>query len=75
MTSVEAVFTNGIFKPLGNVSIPENQRVRLSIEPIASEEVSEWLDSVRAFQKQLIAQHGIFPDSTAEIAADRRCHE
>lgn len=75
MTSVDAIFANGIFKPLGTVSIPENQRVRLSIETIASEDVNEWLASVRAFQNNLAAQHGVLPDSTPDIAADRRTHE
>lgn len=75
MTSIDAVFTNGVFKPLGEVSIPENQRVRLTIETVGSGDVSAWLNSVSDFQKQVIASHGVLPDSAPDIAADRRRHE
>lgn len=75
MSTVEAIFADGVFRPLSQVSIPENQRVRLTIEPAVASELSSWLDAVREFQKQLIAKHGVLPDSTPEIAADRRRHE
>ena len=32
MSSVEAIYVGGVFRPLGEVGIPENQRVRLTIE-------------------------------------------
>jgi predicted DNA-binding antitoxin AbrB/MazE fold protein len=34
MTQVEAIFQEGMFKPLGPVELADNQRVRLSIQPI-----------------------------------------
>lgn len=32
--TTEAIFTNGVLKPLQEVMLPENQRVRLIIEPV-----------------------------------------
>jgi len=75
MSTVEAIYAGGVFKPLGEVSVPENQRVRLTIEPAAAADVSSWLDEVKQFQQQIISQHGVLPDSTPDIAADRRRHE
>ena len=34
MTTVEAVYQDGVFKPVGPVTLPENQRVRLQVEPV-----------------------------------------
>ena len=33
MTQIDAIFRNGVFKPLQEVNLPENQRVRLSVQP------------------------------------------
>jgi len=75
MSTVEAIYADGVFKPLGEVTVPENQRVRLTIEPAAAPDHSSWLDDVRQFQQLIISQHGVLPDSTPDIAADRRRHE
>ena len=75
MNTVEAVFDNGVFKPLGPVAIRDHQRVRLSIETIEPLDLASWLSAVRDFHRHLIADHGVLPDSTAEISADRHCHE
>ena len=75
MSTVEAIYAGGVFKPLGEVSVPENQRVRLTIEPATAAHAGNWFDEVRRFQQQIISQHGVLPDSTLEIAADRRRHE
>jgi predicted DNA-binding antitoxin AbrB/MazE fold protein len=75
MKTVEAIYTGGVFKPMEQVTMPENQRVRLTIEPTEPSESSGWLDAVREFQRQLVASHGVLPDSTPDIAADRRRHE
>ena len=34
-------------------------------------DVAAWLAEVRAFQEQIIADRGCFPDSTQDIAEDR----
>jgi predicted DNA-binding antitoxin AbrB/MazE fold protein len=75
MSSVEAIYASGVFKPLGEVDLPENQRVRLVVEPLSPVAVGAWLAEVAEFQRRLIANHGVLPDSTPEIAADRRRYE
>jgi predicted DNA-binding antitoxin AbrB/MazE fold protein len=75
MNTVEAIYTSGVFKPLGQVTLPDNQRVRLIIEPAEAGRPEPWLEAVRDFHRQLLANHGVLPDSTPEIAADRRRHD
>ena len=75
MNTVEAIYASGVFKPLGQVALDENQRVRLTIEVVPPGLTTEWLDSVQEFQRRLRAGHGTLPDSTLDIAADRRRHE
>jgi predicted DNA-binding antitoxin AbrB/MazE fold protein len=74
MNTVDAVYENGVFRPLENVALDDHQRVRLTIEPAEPAYASSWLSAVEAFQRQLIASHGLLPESTADIAADRRRH-
>ncbi len=71
MERIEAVFEGGVFKPLGGVSLPENQRVRLSVEPISGPDPMAWLEQVREHHRQILERRGPFPDSTAEITRDR----
>jgi predicted DNA-binding antitoxin AbrB/MazE fold protein len=40
MSSVEAIYCNGVFRPLGEVPFAENQRVRLTIELTDTEAVA-----------------------------------
>ena len=75
MNTVDAIYSGGVFKPLDQVTIPENQRVRLTIEPTERSDSSDWLDAVRKFQGRILASHGVLPDSTLDIAADRRRDE
>ena len=75
MTHVEAIYHNGVFQPVQDVKLPENQRVRLSIEPVETgdaEKWRQWLEMVQEHQRQIIARRGYFPDSTPDIAEDRR---
>jgi predicted DNA-binding antitoxin AbrB/MazE fold protein len=72
MKTVEAIYSGGVFKPIDTVSIPENQWVRLTIEPY---DPADWLAAVIEFQQQIAANHGVLPDGTPDIAADRRRHE
>ena len=69
--TVEAVYQNCVFKPLGRVGLSENQRVRLSVQPIEPADVAAWLATIQQHQQELLAKYGPFPDSAAEIAADR----
>ena len=72
MTQVEAIYQNGMFKPLEEVRLPENQRVRLSVQPLEAGDARAWLAEVQELRQRIIAQRGYFPDSAADIAEDRR---
>lgn len=37
MTQIEAIYQNGVFRPLKEVRLPENQRVQLSVQSLAQE--------------------------------------
>jgi predicted DNA-binding antitoxin AbrB/MazE fold protein len=71
MPDFEAIYQAGVFRPLKEVNLPENQRVLLSIRTVADQDVGAWLTEVREFQKSIIAKQAYFPDSTLDIAADR----
>lgn len=71
MVQVDAIYQNGVFKPLSPVAVPENQRVHLNIEPVAATDARLWLQQVRKLQAEIVEQRGRFPDSTPDIAADR----
>jgi predicted DNA-binding antitoxin AbrB/MazE fold protein len=72
MTQVDAIYQNGVFKPLQDVGLAENQRVRLSVHPFEAADALAWLAEVQELQQRIVAQRGYFPDSTAGIAEDRR---
>ena len=72
MTQVDAIYQNGVFKPLQDVKLPDNQRVRLSIQLLDAADVRAWLAGVQEMQKRIIAERGYFPGSTPDIAEDRR---
>jgi predicted DNA-binding antitoxin AbrB/MazE fold protein len=72
MTQIDAIYQNGVFKPLQDVELTENQRVRLSVQPIEAANVRAWLAGVQELQRRIIAERGYFPDSTIDIAEDRR---
>jgi hypothetical protein len=71
MDQIDAIYRDGTFLPLVPTHIPENQRVRLTVQFIGPSNVDDWLADVRRHQEQLIAAHGILPDSAPDIAADR----
>lgn len=72
MSTIEAIYVDGVFKPLGEVKLPDHARVRLQVEPLVKEDVLEWLRSVQELRQQLFEKHGYFPDSAIDIAEDRR---
>jgi len=71
MIHVEASYQNGVFVPLEQVKLPENQRVRLTFEAVAPKDWQEWLAAVQKRHEEFVRQHGYLPDSTPEIARDR----
>ena len=73
MTQVDAIYRNGVFNPLGAVVLRENQRVRLSVQPLdADDDVRVWLARVQHRQQGIVAERGYYPNSAADIAEDRR---
>jgi predicted DNA-binding antitoxin AbrB/MazE fold protein len=71
MASVDAVYQNGVFKPLRPVGLPENQHVQLDIRVAPASDVGVWLAEAQRLQATIAAQFGTLPDSTPDIAADR----
>jgi predicted DNA-binding antitoxin AbrB/MazE fold protein len=71
MDPIEAVYRHGVFEPLGPVSLREEQRVRLRIEPSGEEAPQRWLNHVRHLQAAVTQRQGHLPDSAPDIAADR----
>lgn len=71
MTQIQAIYRDGVFQPLEPVHLGEQQRVRLSIEPVAPESPEAWLEQVRELQGRVVRRTGILLDSSGDIAADR----
>jgi predicted DNA-binding antitoxin AbrB/MazE fold protein len=74
MTSIEAIYQGGAFKPVGPVDLPDNQRVRLHVEPVPPvrpEEVREWLAALKRRHEEWLATRPPLPDSTPDIREDR----
>jgi predicted DNA-binding antitoxin AbrB/MazE fold protein len=72
MTEVDAICLNGVFKPLQDVALPDGQGVRLTVRPLDAADVRAWLAEVQEMRQRIIAERGCFPDSTPDIAEDRR---
>lgn len=71
MPVIEAIYQGGVFKPVGEVHLAENQRVLINFQTPTVQEAAAWLTEVREFQQKIIVERGYFPDSTFDIAADR----
>lgn len=71
MFRTDAIYQNGVFKPLEPIALPENQRVSLEIVSSEPQEGDAWLEETSRLRKALAAKYGTFPDSTLDIAADR----
>ncbi len=50
MTQVDAIYQNGVFKPLQDIGLPENQRVRLSVQPVEAGDARAWLAEVQGLR-------------------------
>ena len=70
-TTIDAIFTGGLFKPINAIDLPENQQVRLFISPREPLSAAEWLTAAREHRRNMEARHGILPDSMEEIRANR----
>lgn len=72
MTHAEAISKHGVFEPLGQVRLSENQRVRLSLEAIGAAAVDTGLRQNAELQAPILRRHGPLPDSCSDIAENRR---
>ena len=71
-TTVEAVYQGGVFKPVRPVDLPENQRVQLRVEAVRPPVSAAWLTALMRRHEEWLASRPPLPDSTPEIAEDRR---
>ena len=71
MTRVDAIYQDGVFRPLEPVCFVENQRVAISVETVRKEDALAWIEDVSRFREQVAARCGVLPDSALDIAVDR----
>jgi predicted DNA-binding antitoxin AbrB/MazE fold protein len=71
MSQIEAIYRRGVFVPLEPVNLPEEQRVRLSVEPAEKENIEAWIKRVDELRGAIFKRQGFLPDSTPGIAEDR----
>lgn len=71
MSQIDAIYQDGVFKPLSPIVLPENQRVQLEINPVGSAQKAAWIEAVLERKRCFVEKHGLLPDSTPDIAADR----
>lgn len=71
MTTIKAIYEGGVFRPVGPVALPEKQQVRLTVHPVDADALA-WFAEMREARERLATKYGPFPDSTPDIAADRR---
>jgi predicted DNA-binding antitoxin AbrB/MazE fold protein len=71
MQTVEAIYQGGVFKPLQDVQLDENERVVLTLKTSRNEEALAWFKRMAEAQDRFVAEHGFLPDSTPDIAEDR----
>ena len=79
MTATRAVYEGGVFKPVDDVHLRESDVVDLSVVPVPPgterpdpNAARRWRAMLDAFHAEVLALNGRpYPDSTADIAADR----
>ena len=71
MTRIEAIYQDGVFKPLSPTGFAENQYVCLNVEPVGEKNAQNWFSELEECHREIVSTQGFFPDSTPEIAADR----
>ena len=72
MQTIEAIYQGGVFKPLFELELPENERVVLTVhQRPTKEEALDWFQRMQANHDRFVAERGYLPDSTPDIAEDR----
>ena len=72
LVEIDAIYQGGVLKPIGELPLRENQTVRIRIEPTQAERLEAWIARIGELQRPIIERYGCLPDSTADIAEDRR---
>jgi predicted DNA-binding antitoxin AbrB/MazE fold protein len=74
MSHVEAIFQQGVFRPLEAVDLAENERVVLSYQSARAPDFMSWLETTRTHREEMLRRRGSsgpLPDSTPLIREDR----
>ena len=72
MQTIEAIYQGGVFKPLFELELPENERVVLTVQQRPKkEDVLAWIKRLTDAHDRFVAERGYLPDSTPDIAEDR----
>ena len=70
-TTIDAVYSGGVFRPLGSVTLPENAHVSLTINSVPTS-VAEWQVAAAALREEMLKKNGYYLDTADIIAEDRR---
>jgi predicted DNA-binding antitoxin AbrB/MazE fold protein len=72
MQTIEAIYQDGVFKPLHELQFLENERVVLTVQKQPTkEDVLAWVKRLTEAHDRFVAERGYLPDSTLDIAEDR----
>ncbi len=69
MTTVDAIYVNGVFQPVDAVNLPEQCRVQLIVHPFVSSEVKTEKEIAEARQKVYAILGQSFETSEKDLAA------
>lgn len=73
MQSLDAIYAAGVFRPTGEVSLPDQSRVRITFEPIdAAEAERERLESLEAIYEVLDQRYS---SGETDVAARHNEHQ
>jgi len=74
MTRVEAIYENGVLRPLEPLELQEHEHVTLTVDrpTHTTNPALDWLNDLREQRRKLYDKYGYFPDSTQSIAEDRQ---
>lgn len=72
-TTVEAIYENGLLRPLTALPLKEHQRVTVTVaeRQFDKEAMLAWLKRTAALRQSIREQFGTLPDSTLSIREDR----
>ncbi len=71
MQTIEAIYQGGVFKPLHDVQVAENERVTLTLQTTSKEAALAWIKRISEDHDRFVTEHGFLSGSTEDIAADR----